>query len=255
MQNNPFDLLDRTILVTGASSGIGRATAVACSSFGARVVLSGRNADALSETLQMIKGSSSPVDEGHLLLQGDLTVDGAIDDLVDKCPVLDGFVCNAGVGGLLPVHSITRKEAERISNLDLFVPMLLLRQLLRKKKLKRGSSVVFTSSAAGIYRVSPGNAVYAAAKSGLDAYMRTAALELGPKGIRVNSVNPGMVETHFINGDMFTPEQKEAEMRNYPLGRFAKPEEVAWGIVFLLSYAASFITGTALKIDGGMTLK
>lgn len=188
-------------------------------------------------------------------MQEDLSTDVALEDLVERCPVLDGFVSNAGVGGLLPVQSISRKEVDRISNLDLFVPMLLLRQFLRKKKLRRGSSVVFTSSAAGIYRVSPGNAVYAAAKSGLDAYMRTAALELGPKGIRVNSVNPGMVETRFINGDMFTPEQREAEMRNYPLGRFAKPEEVAWGIVFLLSDAASFITGTALKIDGGMTLK
>lgn len=155
----------------------------------------------------------------------------------------------------MPVQNITKKEVERVTNLDLFVPILLLRQLLRKKKLVRNASVVFTSSAAGIYRVSPGNAVYAASKSGLDAYMRTAALELAPKGIRVNSVNPGMVETGFFNGGMFTPEQKEAEMRNYPLGRFAKPEEVALGIIFLLSDAASFITGTALKIDGGMTLK
>lgn len=255
MQDNPFLLSGKTILITGASSGIGRATAVACSSMGARVVLSGRNFESLSETLQGMKCCESQNEAWHILLPEDLTVDGAIENLAEKCPLLDGFVCNAGVGGLMPVQSITRKEVERISNLDLFVPMLLLRQLLRKKKLKRGSSVVFTSSAAGIYRVSSGNAIYAAAKSGLDSYMRTAALELGPKCIRVNSVNPGMVETRFINEDMFTPEQKETEMRNYPLGRFAKPEEVAWGIVFLLSDAASFITGTALKIDGGMTLK
>lgn len=255
MDDIPFSLKGKSVLVTGASSGIGRATAVACSCMGARVVLSGRNSGALSETLHMMNGCASEDEGGHLLLQEDLSTDVALEDLVERCPVLDGFVSNAGVGGLLPVQSISRKEVDRISNLDLFVPMLLLRQFLRKKKLRRGSSVVFTSSAAGIYRVSPGNAVYAAAKSGLDAYMRTAALELGPKGIRVNSVNPGMVETRFINGDMFTPEQREAEMRNYPLGRFAKPEEVAWGIVFLLSDAASFITGTALKIDGGMTLK
>lgn len=255
MDDIPFSLKGKSILVTGASSGIGRATAVVCGDMGARVVLSGRNAEALSATLRMMKCDAPIDEESHLVLQADLTADGALEDLADRCPVLDGFVSNAGVGGLLPVQSITRKEAERISSLDLFVPMLLLRQLLRKKKLRRCASVVFTSSAAGVYRVSPGNAVYAAAKSGLDAYMRTAALELGPKGIRVNSVNPGMVETRFINGDMFTPEQREAEMRNYPLGRFAKPEEVAWGIVFLLSDAASFITGTALKIDGGMTLK
>lgn len=253
MQNNPFALVDRTILVTGASSGIGRATAVVCSRMGARVILSGRNEDALAETLAQMEDSVS--DAGHVICPVDLTEDESIENLVEACPDLNGFVCNAGVGGLMPVQNITKKEVERVTNLDLFVPILLLRQLLRKKKLVRNASVVFTSSAAGIYRVSPGNAVYAASKSGLDAYMRTAALELAPKGIRVNSVNPGMVETGFINGGMFTPEQKEAEMRNYPLGRFAKPEEVALGIVFLLSDAASFTTGTALKIDGGMTLK
>ena len=253
MQDNPFSLRGKTILITGASSGIGRATAVACADMGARVVLSGRNIDALEEVLALMEQPESG--DSHQIIPGDLTTEGILEDLADRSPLLDGFVCNAGVGGLLPVQSITRKEVERITNLDLFVPMLLLRQLLRKKKFRREASVVFTSSAAGIYRVTPGNGIYAAAKSGMDAYMRTAAIELAPKGIRVNSVNPGMVETHFINGEMFTTEQKETEMRNYPLGRFAKPEEVAWGIVFLLSDAASFITGTALKIDGGMTLK
>lgn len=253
MQDNPFSLRGKTILITGASSGIGRSTAVACADMGARVVLSGRNIDALEEVLALMEQPESG--DSHQIIPGDLTTEGILEDLADRSPLLDGFVCNAGVGGLLPVQSITRKEVERITNLDLFVPMLLLRQLLRKKKFRREASVVFTSSAAGIYRVTPGNGIYAAAKSGMDAYMRTAAIELAPKGIRVNSVNPGMVETHFINGEMFTTEQKETEMRNYPLGRFAKPEEVAWGIVFLLSDAASFITGTALKIDGGMTLK
>ncbi len=155
----------------------------------------------------------------------------------------------------MPIQSITRKETNRICSLDLFSPMLLLRQLLRRKKLRKGTSVVFTCSTAGVYRVSAGNAIYAAAKSGLDAFMKTAAIELGPRGIRVNSVNPGMVETPFINGGLFLTEQLETEKLNYPLGRFAKPEEVALGVVFLLSNASSFITGTALKIDGGMTLK
>lgn len=253
MDDFPFSLNRKIVLVTGASSGIGRATAVVCSRMGARVILSGRNEDALAETLVQMRNPIS--DSEHIVCPVDLTEDSAIENLVEACPDLNGFVCNAGVGGLMPIQSITKKEVERISNLDLLVPMLLLRQLLRKKKLKKGASVVFTSSAAGVYRVSSGNAIYAAVKSGLDAYMRTAALELAPKGIRVNSVNPGIVETNFINSGMFMHEKKEAEMRNYPLGRFAKPEEVAWAIVFLLSDAASFITGTALKIDGGMTLK
>lgn len=118
--------------------------------------------------------------------------------------------------------------------------------------MKQGGSIVFTASAAGVYRVSIGNAIYATTKCGIDAFMRTVALEYGPKGIRCNSVNPGMVETALI-GD-FTEEQKEKEKLNYTLRRFAKPEDIALGIAFLLSDASSFVTGTALKIDGGMTL-
>ena len=131
-------------------------------------------------------------------------------------------------------------------------PILLTRGLLKKKRINKGGSIVFTASAAGIYRVSMGNAIYATTKCGIDAFMRTVALEFGPKGIRCNSVNPGMVETALIGG--FTEEEKEKERLNYPLRRFAKPEDIADGIVFLLSDAASFVTGTALKIDGGMTL-
>ncbi len=111
---------------------------------------------------------------------------------------------------------------------------------------------MFTVSAAGVYRVSIGNGIYATTKCGVDAFMRTVALELGPRGIRCNSVNPGMVETTLISS--FTEEQKEKERQNYPLRRFAKPEDIAYGIVYLLSDASSFVTGTALKIDGGMTL-
>ena len=124
--------------------------------------------------------------------------------------------------------------------------------MLKKKKVKKGGSIVFTASAAGVYRVSIGNGIYATTKCGIDAFMRTVALELGPKGIRCNSVNPGMVETALIGS--FTEEQKEKERMNYPLRRFAQPEDIAYGIAYLLSDASSFVTGTALKIDGGMTL-
>ena len=129
---------------------------------------------------------------------------------------------------------------------------MLTRSLLKKKKLGRGGSIVFTASAAGIYRVSIGNAIYATTKCGIDAFMRTVALEFGPKGIRCNSVNPGMVETALIGS--FTDAEKDRERQNYPLRRFAQPEDIANGIVYLLSDASSFVTGTALKIDGGMTL-
>ena len=140
----------------------------------------------------------------------------------------------------------------RIQKINLNAPILLTRTLLKKKKIAKGGSIVFTASAAGIYRVSPGNAIYATTKCGIDAFMRTVALEFGPKGIRCNSVNPGMVETSLISG--FTEEEKQKEVQNYPLRRFAQPSDIAFGIAYLLSDASSFVTGTALKIDGGMTL-
>jgi NAD(P)-dependent dehydrogenase (short-subunit alcohol dehydrogenase family) len=161
-------------------------------------------------------------------------------------------VLNAGVMKLTLTQFITEEELTRIQKINLNAPILLTRSLLKKKKVSKGGSIVFTASAAGVYRVSMGNGIYATTKCGIDAFMRTVALEMGPKGIRCNSVNPGMVETALIGS--FTEEQKEKEKQNYPLRRFAKPEDIAYGIAYLLSDASSFVTGTALKIDGGMTL-
>jgi NAD(P)-dependent dehydrogenase (short-subunit alcohol dehydrogenase family) len=243
---NPFTLEGKTILVTGASGGIGRATAVECSKLGAKVILSGRNGSALEETLAAMDGT------GHIVLTADLTVEDDVRALVEQCPELDGFVSNAGVMKLTPIQFITDRELHRIQDINLNAPIMLTKTLLNKKKIRKGGSIVFTASAAGVFRVSVGNAIYASTKSGLDAFMRTVALELGTKGIRCNCVNPGMVETALIDG--FTEEERMREVRNYPLRRFARPQDVALGIAYLLSDASSFVTGTALKIDGGMTL-
>lgn len=252
MNFNPFSLEGKTVLVTGASSGIGRAVAIACSKMGARVVLTGRNEVELHNTLLQLESFSAGI---HQIVVADLTNDKDLERLVEEVPALDGFVANAGIMKLTLISHLTAVEMERIYRINLIAPMLLLRLLLKKKKLGKGASVVFTASAAGVYRVSIGNGIYASAKAALDAFMRTAALELGSKGIRVNSVNPGMVETSLIHAGQFAVEEMEKEKKNYPLGRFAMPEEVAWGVVYLLSAASSFVTGTSLKIDGGLTLK
>ena len=125
---------------------------------------------------------------------------------------------------------------------------------LKQKKIQSQASIVFTSSVAGVYRVSMGNAIYSMTKCGIDAYMRSSALELAAKGIRCNSVNPAMVETRILDRGQLTPEQYEADKLRYPLKRYGKPEEVAWAIIYLLSDASSWVTGTSLKLDGGMTL-
>lgn len=250
MDYNPYSLEGRTILVTGGAGGIGSAVAKVCASLGARVIITDIREDALQSALESLPSSRSG--EPHLSFKADLTDPGQLAALVDFCPALDGFVCNAGVMKLTLTQFITEEELVRIQKINLNAPILLTRTLLKKKKVAKGGSIVFTASAAGIYRVSPGNGIYATTKCGIDAFMRTVALEFGPKGIRCNSVNPGMVETALIGS--FSEEEKEKEKLNYPLRRFAKPEDIALGVAYLLSDASSFVTGTALKIDGGMTL-
>lgn len=247
---NPFSLAGKTVLITGGAGGIGRAAAQTCINLGARVILTDIREDALQTTLVSLPALQTG--EPNLCFTADLTDTEQLAALVDFCPALDGLVCNAGVMKLTLTQFITEEELTRIQKINLNAPILLTRSLLKKKKIKKGGSIVFTASAAGVYRVSIGNGIYATTKCGIDAFMRTVALEFGPKGIRCNSVNPGMVETALIGS--FTEEEKQKEMQNYPLRRFARPEDIAYGIAYLLSDASSFVTGTALKIDGGMTL-
>ena len=246
---NPYSIEGKTVLITGGAGGIGSEVAKVCSKLGARVVLT----DVREQALQEVMASLEKVEAGdHISIKADLTNAEELNKLVDLVPDIDGFVCNAGVMKLVLTQFITEEELAHIQRINLNAPILLTKALLKKKKIKKGGSIVFTASAAGVYRVSIGNAIYATTKCGIDAFMRTVALEYGPKGIRCNSVNPGMVETALI--EIFTEEQKEKERLNYPLRRFAKPEDIALAIVYLLSDASSFVTGTALKIDGGMTL-
>ena len=249
-QQNPFSLLGKTILITGGAGGIGSATASLCVQMGARVVLTDIREDALATALASLPDTQTG--EPNLCFTADLTDVDQLAALVEFCPQIDGLVCNAGVMKLTLTQFITEEELTRIQKINLNAPILLTRSLIKKKKIKKGGSIVFTASAAGVYRVSIGNGIYATTKCGIDAFMRTVALEFGPKGIRCNSVNPGMVETALIGS--FTEEQKEKEKLNYPLRRFAQPADIANGIAYLLSDASSFVTGTALKIDGGMTL-
>ena len=247
---NPFSLDGKTILVTGGGGGIGSAVARTCAALGGRMVLTDIRDDALTDALASLPESLTG--EPHQSFVCDLTDSEQLAQLVEACPPLDGVVCNAGVMKLTLTQFITEEELTRVQKINLNAPILLTRSLLKKKRVKKGGSIVFTASAAGVYRVSIGNGIYATTKCGIDAFMRTVALEVGSKGIRCNSVNPGMVETALI--DSFSEEEKEKERQNYPLRRFAQPEDIAYGIAYLLSDASSFVTGTALKIDGGMTL-
>ena len=246
---NPFTLEGKTILVTGASSGIGRTTAIECSRLGATLVLTGRNEEALLETKAQLQG------DGHVHLLADLSDEKNCEELVKQLPVLDGCVSNAGMGKMLPVQFYSLEVLEDVFKINSFAPMLLLKHLVKKKKLKNPSSVVFTASISGYNNVAPANGIYGASKSALSAYMKYAALELAGKGIRCNAVHPGRVNTPLIANRLLSQEDVEKDMEQYPLKRYAEPEEVAYAIIYLLSDASAFVTGSNLVIDGGRSLK
>ena len=222
---NPFSLEGKTILVTGASSGIGKATAIECSKMGAKVVLTGRNEAKLQQTYDLLMGN------GHLMIVADLSCDVDISTIVEKCPSIDGLVNNAGLSIILPTHFITRD------------------------KLEKNGSVVFTSSISGPVIAGVGNVMYSTSKAAVCGFVKNAALDLASKNIRVNAVCPGIINTHIWDTGTISEEQLSEEMKKYPLKRFGKPEEVAHAIIYFLSDASSFTTGTNLVIDGGFTLQ
>lgn len=247
MNYNPFSLKDKVILVTGASSGIGRATAIECSKLGATVIVTARNEERLSETLSLLEG------EGHEMRICDLSDLEQIDNLVASLPVLHGLVNNAGVTQLLPIHFIKPDVLRNIVDINAVAPILLLQRLVKKKKLDKGASVVFTSSISALGAAATGNSMYAASKGMVSSFIRIAALELANKKIRVNAVCPGMVNTKMIANDIIS-EQEAKQIDAYPLKRYGEPVDVAWAIVYLLSNASSWVTGTNMIIDGGLTL-
>lgn len=247
---NPFSLEGKTILITGASSGIGRSVAIECARLGATLVLTGRNERNLHETLQSLEGEKE-----HQVVVADLSNEEDVNKLVMSLPSLDGLVCNAGVGKMLPVQFYSLDVLEEVFGINVFAPMLLIKLLVRKKKLKNPSSVVFTASISGYSNVVPANGIYGASKSALSAYMKYAALELAGKGIRCNAVHPGRIQTPLIENRLLSEEDVAKDVDMYPLKRYGKPEEVAHAIIYLLSDAAAWVTGTNLVIDGGRSLK
>ena len=245
---NPFSLEGKTILVTGASSGIGKATAIECSRMGAKVVITGRNEERLNETFNSLEG------DGHIQILADLSNEDDIQHLVNEITVLNGCVNNAGYNIMSVIQFIKKDNLDHIMNVNLTAPIMLTHLLVKSKKIAKDSSIVFTSSISARGRNSVGNSMYSATKGGLSSFMKNAALELAAKRIRCNAVLPGMVETPLKEGKSnITEEQWEINRQLYPLKRFGKPEEIAYGIIYLLSDASAWVTGTELVIDGGMT--
>ena len=245
---NPFSLEGKTILVTGASSGIGRAVAIECSKMGAVVFLSARNDARLRETLEALEG------DGHQIIVADLTDEEAIKALVEQVPQLDGVVCAAGISMLKPIQVLSEKDIQTIFATNYSAPVLLTKTLVKKRKLNNEASLVYISSVSGNGNTATALSLYGSSKSALNSFAKYAALELSGKKIRCNTICPGRIETNLLQNQTMSAEDLEKDIAKYPLHRYGKPEEVAQTAVYLLSDATKWITGTSITIDGGRTL-
>lgn len=246
---NPFSLEGKTILVTGASSGIGQATAIECSKMGAKLVITGRSVERLQETFKHLEG------EGHLQIPADFSTSDGVRELVENLPIVDGCVNNAGYNVMQLVPFIKEEDMRSIFEVNAFAPLILTHMLAKRKKINKGGSIVFTSSIAGRGVTSPANSLYAATKAAISSFARIAAVDLAGKKIRCNSVAPGMIETPLKVAKNITEEQWAANMELYPLKRFGDPKDVAYAIIYLLSDASCWVTGSEIVVDGGRSLK
>lgn len=252
MSYNPFSLINKTILVTGASSGIGRATAIECSMMGADVVITGRNEARLKDTFDSLSVDGI---QKHQMVVSDLTTENGMDTLIGNIPALDGVSDNAGItNGNKPVKFIKDDELMGVLNANTLSHVKLARMLFKKKLLNKNASYVITASIGGNTSHVTGQAVYGMSKSAVNAFMKYCAIEFASRGIRCNSVCPGMIETPLIHVDTLTDEDMSNDADKYLLKRYGKPEEVAKVNVFLLSDASSYMTGTSLIVDGGYSI-
>ena len=247
MNYNPFTLIGKTVLITGASSGIGRATAIECAKLGATCVLCGRNEQRLQETLQALEGAN------HIVIVADLLSEEGIQAIANQAPKLDGVVCNAGINMMAPIYFLKSEEINTVFQTNVVAPMNLMNALLRKKCINNQASLVFMSSMDAV-NPDAGSSAYAASKAALTSFMRSCAKELALRKIRSNAIQPGLVETGMMHNGYVSEEDLEKNKQHYLLKRFAQPEEIAWSIVYLLSDASSFMTGSIITIDGGATI-
>jgi len=243
-QNNLFCLSGKSILVTGASSGIGKAIAVLCSKMGAVVYVTARNEERLKETMSLLEGA------GHKMFLADLTKAEDREKLVNELPLLDGIVQNAGVGSRVLCKNINESDLDFVFNPNLKAPILLQTLLLQQKKVSKGASIVFTASRAA-NSPSVGNAVYSASKGALISYAKCLGLELAPRKIRVNCICPGMVQTGIIEKSGLDDDVMLELQKKYPLQRCGTSEDIANLAVYLLSDASSWMTGSCIDITGG----
>lgn len=247
--NNPYSLLNKKILVTEAGGEIGRQIAIECVKLGASVIIQDKDSKLLSDT------ESKLTEFDYTSVVCDIETEDGIDLLVSSCPKLDGVSFNSVVSTTLLLKFININTINKVLNTNVVGPVLLLQRLIKNKKINKHASVVFLSSVSGVYTVHYADSLNAMSNGAISAFVKGAALDLAAQGIRVNSVNPSVIETAEMLSSSILTEDELNEKRNYfPLKRFGKPIDVALPVIYLLSDASSWITGVHMPIDGGYTL-
>ncbi len=241
---NPFSIVNKNILITGASSGIGKATAMLCAEMGARVWITGRNEQKLEAVFAQLQGNC------HHMVAADLTTEDGLDTVVDFTSQLDGVVFSAGMTKPTPARFIKPKHEKEIFDINYRAPLFLSSKLLKKRKINNGSSLVFFSSVAADYPY-VGGTLYSSSKSAIEALSRTLAKELSGKKIRTNCLKPSFVKGPMVeNATKIASEELMTKFEDMmPLG-FGEPEDVANAAVFLLSDGSKWITGTEIIMGG-----
>lgn len=248
MNYNPFSLAGKTILITGASSGIGKACAVECSKAGAKLIITGRNEQRLNETSGSLHGN------GHQAVVADLSGEEGVKKLVSVLPELDGVILAAGIVEMWPVLFATRPRFGKIFDTNLFSPIEIVRSIIKKKLYNPGLSIVAIDSIAGSSDFCPANGIYGAGKAALASFLKFVALETASKNVRINTISPGMILTPMHTGGAVEHEKLEETVAKIPMKRWGMPEDIAYGAIYLLSDASAYLTGSDIKIDGGCTI-
>ena len=247
MRQSPFSLEGKTIMITGASSGLGASVAQECSKAGARLCIAGRNKDKLSQTFDKLSGNT------HSQYPFDLASSEEILNFCSDLPNLDGLVLCAGITKSIPVKHVSTSLVTEIFQTNLFGSIQIIQTLLKQKKINKNSSIVFISSISTTY-ADKGNSIYSASKGAINSFSRGLALELAVRGITSNCIEPGFISSDLLIAGAITQEQLREEEKRYPLG-FGHPTDIANAAIYLLSDASRWMTGSVMRIDGGVTLK
>ena len=242
-------LKDKTAIITGGGTGIGLATARAFCQEGAKVILFGRRKEKLEKAVEKLGGSA-------IIVQGDMTNNNDLDKLINETlhnfKKIDILVNNAGLFNGSPLHEISDSQWDEIMDINIRSVFQLTRRVLPVMLSQKYGSIIHISSILGLIAV-PQVAAYNVSKGALNQFSRSIAVEYGSSGIRSNSICPGLIAT-----DMTADLMKDADLmkewsKEYPIGRFGEPEDVANACLYLASDESSFVTGITLPVDGGFT--